>query len=167
MVHRHGPATVCDFASVTDLASAPKIVRVNTGEAMKWRESVAFFDWYDYWRDQKRFKNDFEVAKLAGLNHSSISAWRSGRQRPNVFSLSAIARVFDRPAREAWARAGLLTDADLAEMAAASAEDEHIREIRGSSLSKAKQDLLIEMYRQDLQRAAERSRQQMELLNEE
>lgn len=167
MVHRHGPATVCDFANVTIAHNAPKIVRVNTGDRPKWPDRDNFFDWFDHWRDEKKFKNDSEVAGAAGLNHSSISAWRSGRQRPNAFSLSDIARVFGRPAREAWARAGLLTEADFAEMVTLDAQEKHIREIRESSLSKVQQDLLIAMYREDMQRAADRVRQQIELLSKE
>lgn len=169
MGNHTGPGFVRDFASVTTMEESPTIVRVNTGVVEKWPERDDFFKWFDYWRDKGQFKNDFEVAKLAKLNHSSISAWRGGRQRPNAFSLSAVARVFNRPAREAWAHAGLLTDADLAEMGVAtpSEQDEHIRAIRESSLSKDKQDLLIAMYQDDLQRAIARSRQQLELLGEE
>lgn len=72
-----------------------------------------FFAWFDRAKDDAGFTYDSDVAKAAGMSHTSISGWRSGRQRPTAKSLSDVARVLNKSAQEAWAKAGLMTASDV------------------------------------------------------
>lgn len=142
--------------------SAPNLVRVRTNG---W-DAARFFRWLD-----RRIKQveppipDMQsLAELSGVSHSALSNWRSGKYRPKLESLSALAKPLRIAEEVVWAEAGIMPAAQLG---VASTEDEHVRSIRESSLSRAKQDLLIAMYQDDLQRAVERSRQQIELLSKE
>lgn len=155
---RPSPADVCDHTSETDHLHVGTIVRVSTHNAGRWPRDQ-FVAWLNNAMEKAGIKNDYELAQLAKIDHSSISSWRSGRQWPSPAKLTAIATVLNRPAKEAWVKAGRLAPADE--------EDDHIRAIRESSLSKAQQDMLIAMYREDMQRAGERVRQQIELLSNE
>jgi transcriptional regulator with XRE-family HTH domain len=107
------PAHVRDIAGVTTRTSLATFVRVGTRD--DWlRLKDEFFVWYDRAKDRAKFAYDSDVAKAAGLSHTSISGWRSGRQRPNAQSLSAVARALGVPAKDAWFHAGLMSEADLA-----------------------------------------------------
>lgn len=107
------PAHVRDIAGVTTHTPVATFVRVSTRE--DWlRLKDDFFVWYDRAKDRAEFAYDSDVAKAAGLSHTSISGWRSGRQRPNAQSLSAVARALGVPAKDAWFHAGLMSEADLA-----------------------------------------------------
>lgn len=116
----HGPpADSCDSAGVLDRCDIASIVRVSTQASGKHADSwprLSFFDWFEAQKKKVEIEQDSEVARLAGLSHTTISAWRHGKQRPSVWPLSAIARVLRVPARIAWAEAGLLTEDDLREM---------------------------------------------------
>lgn len=86
---------------------------VDTPAPKHWPEREAFFDWFDERKRIVKIRHDSVVARKAGLDGSSISSWRSGRQRPSSASLSAIAAVLEAGAQETWAKAGLLTAGDM------------------------------------------------------
>ena len=86
---------------------------VDTPVPKPWPERDAFFDWFDERKRIVKIKHDSGVARRAGLDPSSISSWRSGRQRPSAVSLSAIADVLKVGAQETWARAGLMAQGDV------------------------------------------------------
>lgn len=113
------PAEACDNADMRFDRDIASIVRVSTQASGKHADSwprVSFFQWFDAQKKKVEIEQDSEVARLADLSHTTISAWRHGKQRPSVWPLSAVARVLRVPARVAWAEAGLLTDDDLREM---------------------------------------------------
>jgi hypothetical protein len=55
-----------------------------------------------------------EAAKMAGVDQSCISRWRSGKlqRAPDARAVVAFARAFGRPAVEALAAAGYITAAE-------------------------------------------------------
>jgi len=106
------PAQVRDITGVTTKAVTSSIVRVGTRD--EWLEiKDEFFVWFDRAKDEADFVYDSDVAKAAGMSHTSISGWRSGRQRPTARSLSDVARVLKKSAQEAWVKAGLMTAGDI------------------------------------------------------
>lgn len=169
---RHLPAVSCDFTSVTNQGGALRIVRVNTttqDDAVgKFPRRVEFFLWFDRKRDEAGIKNDFEVARLAGLNHSSISAWRSGRQRPTTASLADIAVVLGVSSREIWDEAGFLNDKDRQEMMTP-AEMAGVEIIQSSPrLSQAQKNALAAIFlaqeRRDREEKLRRLKEQIDLV---
>jgi transcriptional regulator with XRE-family HTH domain len=126
-----------------------------------WPEREDFFIWFDRARDESEFKTDTEVARAAGLDPSSISSWRSGRQRPTTASLSAVAKVLKKAVQEAWAKAGMLAPADMAH---APSEDPHIQIIRASKLPKAAKDMLVAQRMEEIRQAEAKLRQTIALL---
>lgn len=72
-----------------------------------------FLNWLDREKDRANFKNDFELAEAAGISHSSISGWRTGRQRPSTVTLSKVAQALGVKSREAWLKAGAMAPSDL------------------------------------------------------
>lgn len=97
---------------------------VDTPSPKHWPEREAFFDWFDERKRIVRIRHDAAVARKAGLDGSSISSWRSGRQRPTAASLSAVAAVLEAGAQETWARAGLLTSGDIKPVSAPSIRED-------------------------------------------
>jgi transcriptional regulator with XRE-family HTH domain len=89
---------------------------VDTPAPKSWPERDAFFEWFDERKRIVKIKHDSAVARRAGLDPSSVSSWRSGRQRPSAVSLSAIADVLQAGAQDTWARAGLMTKGDVKEI---------------------------------------------------
>ena len=53
------------------------------------------------------------LAELAGLSPSTISNWKTGKQRPTLDKLTAIADVLGKPRRELWLQAGLVAGDDV------------------------------------------------------
>jgi transcriptional regulator with XRE-family HTH domain len=88
---------------------------VNTSPppAKHWPERDRFFDFWDERKRAVKLKHDSVIARMAGLDGSAPSGWRSGRQRPSTASLKAIAPVLETSAQELWAAAGLLAPADF------------------------------------------------------
>lgn len=93
---------------------------VDTPSPKHWPEREAFFDWFDERKRAMKIRHDAVVARKAGLDGSSISSWRSGRQKPSASSLSAVAAVLEVGAQETWAKAGLLTPGDVQKVSAPS-----------------------------------------------
>ena len=149
------------------------IVRVNTQElgphALTWPR-VEFFDWFDEKKKAAGYTYDSDVAKAAGISHTSISGWRTGRQRPNVFSLSDVAKVLKTSARLAWAKAGLLTDEDLREMMTPE-ELDGLDLIEASNLDRNTKDKLKALHlarvARDREDSLQQLREQIDLLDRE
>lgn len=160
LAHRPPPAGLRPQTHVTARASTHNLVRVRTNG---W-DRVRFFGWLDHRIIVVGIPDMQTLADLSGVSHSALSNWRSGKYRPKLESLSALAKPLKTSEEVVWAEAGILPAAQLG---VAVEEDLHIRSIRESSLSKVQQDRLIAMYQEDLQRAVERSRQQLELLGGE
>ena len=165
------PGESCDSAGVPGDRDIASIVRVNTQASGKHADSwprLAFFRWFDAQKQKAGIDQDSEVARLAGLSHTTISAWRHGKQRPSVWPLSAIARVFKVPARIAWAEAGLLTDEDLREMMTPE-ELEGLDIIEATGLDRETKDRLKALHLANVARNKEdelrRVREQIDLLD--
>lgn len=106
------PTRVRDITGVTRKGPVASIVRVGTRNSwLEFRDD--FFVWFDRAKEEAEFVYDSDVAKAAGMSHTTISGWRNGRQRPTSQSLSDVARVLKRSAQEAWARAGLMNAGDV------------------------------------------------------
>lgn len=159
MLTRSLPADSRDITNESFVRAPASIVRVSTNDQdLRWPHAAQFFEWFDAARTDAGIKNDFEVANRAGINHSSISSWRKGRQRPTAHSLSDIARVLGKSALEAWERAGLLTEADRQQMLTPPERD-GIALIRSSNLSEpAKERLVAVFLEQERRDRAERLR---------
>lgn len=96
-------------------AKAAIVACVNTSAvpAKHWPERERFFRFWDQRKRVVGLKHDSVIAKMAGLDGSAPSGWRSGRQRPSTASLKAIAPILETSAQELWAEAGLLAPADI------------------------------------------------------
>jgi transcriptional regulator with XRE-family HTH domain len=156
---------------VTTAGDIASIVRVNTQASGKHASSwprLSFFRWFDAQKKKVEIEQDSEVARLAQLSHTTISAWRHGKQRPSVWPLSAIARVLKVPARVAWAEAGLLTEDDLREMMTPE-ELDGLDLIEASNLSRQAKDRLKAIHLANVARNREdemrRVREQIDLLD--
>lgn len=88
-------------------------VNTSTVPAKHWPERERFFRFWDQRKRVVGLKHDSVIAKMAGLDGSAPSGWRSGRQRPSTASLKAIAPILETSAQELWAEAGLLAPADI------------------------------------------------------
>jgi transcriptional regulator with XRE-family HTH domain len=106
------PAHLRDNTHDRDAIYHAKMLCVDTPAPKHWPERDAFFDWFDARKRAVKIRSDALVARRAGLDGSSISSWRTGRQRPSTTSLSAVAAVLEVGAQEAWDKAGLLTAGD-------------------------------------------------------
>lgn len=88
-------------------------VNTSTVPPKHWPERERFFRFWDQRKKAVGLKHDSVIAKMAGLDGSAPSGWRSGRQRPSTASLKAIAPILETSAQELWAEAGLLSSADF------------------------------------------------------
>jgi len=144
-------------------ALAAKIVRVSTHDEWPYQE---FSVWLDDTRVRAGIKNDYELAQLAGLNHSSISAWKSGRQRPSTRSLSKLASPLKVAAQTAWRQAGYLTEADEMPAEPAEAGDWYEEMVERSRLPRKAKDQLIATRRSVLEAERRRAEEQIKLMEE-
>lgn len=69
--------------------------------------------WLDSQRASAGYVTDFALAEAAGISHSTLSGWRSGRQTPTAKKLSVIAEALDIDPRYLWVRAGLMTPEEV------------------------------------------------------
>lgn len=99
-------------------------VNTSTVPAKHWPERDDFFRFWDQRKRVVGLKHDSVIAKMAGLDGSAPSGWRSGRQRPSTASLKAIAPILETSAQELWAAAGLLTPADFQPVSAPSIRED-------------------------------------------
>jgi transcriptional regulator with XRE-family HTH domain len=69
----------------------------------------AFFEEFDRLLAESDYRNEYALAQAAGISHSTLSSWRSGRQRPSTKGLAAVARALGTvTALELWELAGLV-----------------------------------------------------------
>jgi transcriptional regulator with XRE-family HTH domain len=132
-----------------------------------------FFDWFDDVRKRLRpdLPHDYALAEAAGMSHSTISSWRSGRQRPTTAKLSDVAQVLDLDPRHLWVHAGLMSAEEVgldpsAEPGPLLDADEATRQmIEGSNLSPEKKAELLAMLDEEARDdAAQRQRRYQRLL---
>lgn len=143
---------------------SPTIVRVDTNEI--WQRDdwprAEFFAWFDRRLDSSDYRNEYELARAAGVSHSAISSWRKGRQRPGTASLRKLAPKLGVGEAEILTRAGD-PNATIGGAHEPSAEERRaIQLIRSSNLSPSLQERLVREYLEEAARsrdALERSLQ--------
>lgn len=99
------------WANVRGEDDLSKVVRVSTD----WPRET-FFEEYDRLLAASDFRNEYALSQAAGISHSTLSSWRSGRQRPSTKGLAAIARELGVTALELWELAGLVTPGTAASL---------------------------------------------------
>lgn len=168
------PAYVRASTNATGVFAPTNIVSVGTHDAWPrddWPRD-AFFDWFDRVRPAAGFKNEYEFSRAAGISHSAISGWRSGRQRPSMALLSKVAKALDIAPREVWLKAGLVDEQDVAP---ASTRDDHepaaadrraIQLIRDSKLSEPAKRMLIDRYLEKVRRAERELREDIKVFEQ-
>jgi transcriptional regulator with XRE-family HTH domain len=72
-----------------------------------------FTEWLDSIKARQQLPSDNQLAQFFGISHSMISAWRSGRQRPSLDTLTSLAITLQIDARPLWVLAGLADAADI------------------------------------------------------
>lgn len=147
------------------------VVRMRTRQ--EWPRTE-FFAWLDDVRKRVRpdLPHDYALAEAAGMSHSTISSWRSGRQRPTTAKLADVAEVLDIDPRHLWVRAGLMTAEEIglapdAEPGPMTDADEATRQmIEGSGLSPEQKAALLAMLDEEARDdAAQRQRRFQRLLS--
>jgi transcriptional regulator with XRE-family HTH domain len=96
------------------------------------------------------------LAELAGLSPSTISYWKSGKQRPTMERLAAIAEVLRKPRRELWLEAGLIDAEDLGEgvpvvdprLHGLNPDDEVVRHIMSLDIDETRRERMLNRQRQ-------------------
>lgn len=132
-----------------------------------------FFEWFDRTLRASRFKNEYELSRVASISHSAISGWRKGRQRPSTATLAKIAVALDIPAREVWIRAGTFESSELSGEMQTTADHGHdswgVEIISNSKLpedAKAKMiAIFLEQERRDREERERRLREQIEIIS--
>jgi len=104
------------------------------------------------------------LADMARINSSTFSKWKSGKTRPTIATLYAIAEAFGLPKAEVVSKAGILDDDDQRRPGMAAGLDPNIQRIRDSRLAPVYQQKLIDQYLADRAAAEERVKQGIELL---
>lgn len=80
-----------------------------------WPHAV-FMAWLDSLKEARGIPSDLQLAKVAGISHSSvISGWRSGDRQPGTDNLRKIAKFAGEPAIKVFRLAGIVDDHDLDE----------------------------------------------------
>ena len=91
-------------AHVTGRAAAPRVVRVRT---VDWPERTAFMEHLDTLKRRRGFRHDSALAEAADFSHTTISNWRSGKQRPSITNITKVATALDVDPTDLAARAGI------------------------------------------------------------
>lgn len=157
------------ITQVTVAKKTDNLVRVRTPRP--WNKE-RFFDWLltEMSRANPSIPHLGRLAELAGLHPSTLSNWKTGKQRPTLDKLSAIADVLGKPRRDVWLIAGLVETEDVESAGRAETAEEQWGEmlIRSSNLSEAAKERLLAVHREDMRRQraeAERQlREKIELL---
>lgn len=112
LIDRAQPADLRDQKQVTAIKRPATNVRVGTQRP--WRRE-AFFRYLEREIAQADppIPHLTRLAELAGLSPSTISYWKSGKQRPTLDKLAAIAKVLGKHRRELWLEAGLVEAGDI------------------------------------------------------
>lgn len=153
MLQRPRPGDLRAITQVTKSRRPGSLVRVITQSAKRWNREE-FFAWLESGETNALSRAEIphvgRLAELAGISPSTISKWRSGKMRPTVATLTAIARVLNVKRRDILLVAGLLDEADLTtvegqrEDEELSAEErEVIAKVNASGLSASQKKIVI------------------------
>jgi len=144
------------------------VVNVATSKPWKREEFFAWLDREIAVRGDIRHVGD--LAEQAGLHPSTLSNWRTGKVRPSPDKLALLAPILGVPARELWARAGVLelTDADLGpnNLNRTAAGDWYVDMVERANLPRATKDQLIQRRRGELAAERQRAEEQIKLMEE-
>lgn len=162
----HRPAQVTAFTHVTERPQSR--ILVNVRKEMKPWNRVAFFVFLaDQMAAHVPLVPDLQsLADMAQINASTMSKWKTGKTRPTVDSLYAIADALGLKRSEVVARSGILDDGPggMASKTGDAGLDHNIQRIRSSRLPKAAQDRLVETYLADKAAHEERLARDIALL---
>lgn len=103
-------------AHVTEGRELPYVVRMRTGE---WPQQQEFMAYLEELRKAKGYRNVTALATAAGISHTTLSAWRTGRQKPSLESLQPLAEVLGVPAHTLAEKAGVVDPARFGQAAPA------------------------------------------------
>lgn len=167
LTDRPPPARLRAQTHVTGPRKTHNLVRMRT-QLGGWNRE-AFFAWLD-----QRIKvvnppiPDMQtLADMSKISHSALSNWRSGKYKPSLESLAALAPVLKVAKEYIWARAGLVSG-DLREMIT---EEDHagLDVIETSNLDRDAKDKLKVMYLariiRDREERMRQLREQIDLLD--
>lgn len=153
--------------------SSGNLVSVRTPK--QWNR-VEFFTWLDTEAlPEAGIPHVTRLAELAEISPSTMSYWRSGKQRPTQDKLAAIAKVLGVPRGVVWLRAGIVEVGDVSSTAnetgpaIADPDAAGVEIIQASTrLGDDVKQLLIKTYREDRRREREEAerklRQTVELM---
>lgn len=85
--HHDRRTVACARTDVTDATTLPYLVRMRTD----WPEREAFNALLDRLRSRSPYQTALALAEAAGISHTTLSSWRSGRQRPTLGNLQKVA----------------------------------------------------------------------------
>lgn len=97
---------------MTRIKNAHKNMRVRTQKLWRRDEFFRYLE-LEIGYAQPPIPHVTRLAELAGLSPSTISNWKTGKQRPTLDKLAAIANVLGKPRRELWLQAGLVEAGDV------------------------------------------------------
>lgn len=111
-ISRPPPAYLRVDTQMTRRTSRAKNVRVRTQRPWRREEFFRYLE-REIARAQPPIPHVTRLAELAGLSPSTLSNWKTGKQRPTLDRLTAIANVLGKPRRELWLEAGLVAGDDV------------------------------------------------------
>lgn len=109
---RPPPASLRLVTQVTGQKRLAKNVRVRTQRPWR-REKFFTYLEQEIAQADPPIPHVTRLAEMAGISPSTISNWKTGKQRPTLDKLTAIARVLGKPRREVWLQAGLVDANDV------------------------------------------------------
>lgn len=92
-----------EHTHVTGRAVVPNLLRVRKD----WPEHEGFIAHLDALKKNRKIRYDSALAELAEVDPSTISNWRSGKQRPSLKAITDLALALDVDPRDLAARAGV------------------------------------------------------------
>lgn len=95
-------------AHVTSSPAGPYGVRMRT---VDWDQRAQFMAYLRDLRVRAGFRNDAALADAAGVSHTTLSSWRTGRQKPSLDGLQRIADALGVPAHTLAEQAGVVDPA--------------------------------------------------------
>jgi transcriptional regulator with XRE-family HTH domain len=108
LTDRHQAQLFAIDCSRTD-ETAPSAARQATSVPAQTDWSQAdFVAWLDGLKKDLNLGSDYKLAELLGISHSMISSWRSGRTKPSMDTLMAIAERRGIAPQDLWVLAGLV-----------------------------------------------------------
>lgn len=162
-------AHVRTHAHVTARTDPLYVVRVRTNE---WPEHTAFISHIDRRRRQAGFATWQALSYATGISHTTISNWRSGKQRPSMDKLYPLAEALGEPdtAHSLAELAGIVDAERFGRAGPAVKRDEGEELILNSGASPAQIKRMLERYHRKLdasrREAIEDITEQLDLLRE-